>query len=247
MACSIIKAKTFPGIRSARRSGDSATTTTKNMTNFGLSRKSPRCAHCLKFQADDPSKVGEDEIGKLFTCSWCNTVKFCSRACYKMNIPFHDVHCDNLKVLKMNKLTGCSSDQIDWDRSIQARSLYATAIMGEDYELCEEFYDFAAKVHKWWNSLEDEKIQNEYFGWVQRLGNLSIAILLTLGCDEEAYDFIKQKVLPFTCENVPMFKCLPSYELFKNVSNNNEKHSSCMENFYEQDFFQYFLSKNRKL
>ena len=29
--------------------------------NFGLSRKSPRCAQCLKFNADDPSKVGDDE------------------------------------------------------------------------------------------------------------------------------------------------------------------------------------------
>ena len=139
MACSIIKAKTFPGIRSARRSGDSATTTTKNMTNFGLSRKSPRCSHCLKFQADDPSKVGEDEVGKLFNCSWCKTVKFCSRACQKMNFPFHGANCDILKDFKKNKPTWCSSGQIDWDRGFEVMSLYAAAIMGEDYELCEEF------------------------------------------------------------------------------------------------------------
>ena len=34
--------------------------------NFGLSRKSPRCAQCLKFNADDPSKVGDDEVKKPF-------------------------------------------------------------------------------------------------------------------------------------------------------------------------------------
>ena len=34
--------------------------------NFGLSRKSPRCAQCLKFKADDPSKVGDDEVKKPF-------------------------------------------------------------------------------------------------------------------------------------------------------------------------------------
>ena len=30
----------------------------KNPINFGLPRKSPRCAQCLKFKADDPSKAG---------------------------------------------------------------------------------------------------------------------------------------------------------------------------------------------
>ena len=62
MASSILGAKKFPGIRRVRKSGDSAAMP-KNSIKFGLSRKSPRCAQCLKFQAEVPAgaKIGEDE------------------------------------------------------------------------------------------------------------------------------------------------------------------------------------------
>ena len=35
------------------------------VTKFGFTRKSTRCAQCLKFKADDPAKFGEDEFGEL--------------------------------------------------------------------------------------------------------------------------------------------------------------------------------------
>ena len=63
MASSILGAKKFPGIRGVRKSGDSTLVRPKNSIKFGLSRKSPRCAQCLKFQAEVPAgaKIGEDE------------------------------------------------------------------------------------------------------------------------------------------------------------------------------------------
>ena len=67
MATSLLAAKSFPGIR-VYTPGDPKMS--KNPINFGLTRKSPRCAQCLKFQANSPSKVGEDEVkGKLQRCS----------------------------------------------------------------------------------------------------------------------------------------------------------------------------------
>ena len=52
MATSLLAAKSFPGIRVCKP-GDPKTP--KKSINFGLTRKSPRCAQCLKFQTDDPS------------------------------------------------------------------------------------------------------------------------------------------------------------------------------------------------
>ena len=54
MATSLLAAKSFPGIR-VYTPGDPKMP--KNPINFGLTRKSPRCAQCLKFQANDPSKA----------------------------------------------------------------------------------------------------------------------------------------------------------------------------------------------
>ena len=90
MASSILRAKKVPGIgirkteeqedASEKRAYDCADKG-KNPINFGLPRKSPRCAQCLKFKADDPSKVAEDEVEKLVKCSVCRKVQYCSEIC----------------------------------------------------------------------------------------------------------------------------------------------------------------------
>ena len=97
MASSLLAAKSFPGIRVCKP-GDPKMS--KNSVNFGLTRKSPRCAQCLKFQADDPSKIGEDEVEeKLKSCSACKKVKYCSKNCQKINYQFHQIHCQYLKLI----------------------------------------------------------------------------------------------------------------------------------------------------
>ena len=69
MASLILGAKKFPGIRGVHKSGGHSVPP-KNSITFELSRKSPRCAHCLKFLAEDPTaKIGEDEVEKLYSCS----------------------------------------------------------------------------------------------------------------------------------------------------------------------------------
>ena len=96
MATSLLAAKSFPGIRVCKP-GDPKTP--KKSINFGLTRKSPRCTQCLKFQADDPSKIGEDEVGeKLKSCSACKKVKYCSRNCQKINYQFHKKHCQKFEI-----------------------------------------------------------------------------------------------------------------------------------------------------
>ena len=85
MASSILVAKKFPGIRGVRKSGDSSAMS-KNSIKFGLSRKSPRCAQCLKFQAEDPARIGEDEFEKLYSCLYCKKVKYCSNIKLSRNL-----------------------------------------------------------------------------------------------------------------------------------------------------------------
>ena len=77
MARSISGTKKFPGL--CRRPDGPP------VTKFGLTRKSPRCAQCLKFKADDPSNIGEDEVKDLKRCMDCKKVQYCSRNCQKIN------------------------------------------------------------------------------------------------------------------------------------------------------------------
>ena len=76
MSTPLLAAKSFPGLRIGKPEDPK---TPKNPINFGLTRKSPRCAQCLKFQADDPSNIGEDEVKDLQCCLDCikksNTVQ----------------------------------------------------------------------------------------------------------------------------------------------------------------------------
>ena len=51
MARLISQMKKFPGLSQYSKGPP--------VTKFGLTRKSPRCAQCLKFKADDPSKIGK--------------------------------------------------------------------------------------------------------------------------------------------------------------------------------------------
>ena len=107
MASTILKTKSFPGLVMMRKSGKGdSDIMVKNSNRFGLTKKSPRCAQCLKFQADDPPNVEEDEIEKLFSCSICQKVKYCSKNCQKLNYPFHKLFCKELQALGEIRLTG---------------------------------------------------------------------------------------------------------------------------------------------
>ena len=197
MTTSLLAAKSFPGIR-VYTPGDPKMP--KNPINFGLTRKSPRCAQCLKFQANDPSKVREDEVkGKLQRCSTCKIVKYCSRNCQKNNYQFHKNHCQSLKLIGTTELPpihhamGLECLQ-NWAHMqfYKATSLYATAIMGQDYGLCEDFLEFAIKIQKLWNGFDKRLLENDSNNEIKNGQNfiekfvdmLCVSVLLTLGRSE---------------------------------------------------------------
>ena len=254
MATSLLAAKSFPGIR-ACKPGDPKTP--KNSITFGLTRKSPRCAQCLKFQADDPSKIGEDEVEKLQCCPTCKKVKYCSKNCQQINYQFHKHHCQNLKLIDATELLPLFWKQnVEWANMqfLKIKSLYATAIMGQDYGLCEEFLKFVMKIQKLWNSFDKLKLDADQTislsqNFLQKDTDfLCISVLLTLGRDQEAYDFMKHQhclVCPMHLrENSTSYA---SYETFKNIPKNGGDNNRCKENFSKENFFQWFLEKQNRL
>ena len=258
MATSLLAAKSFPGIR-VYTPGDPKMP--KNPINFGLTRKSPRCAQCLKFQANDPSKVREDEVkGKLQRCSTCKIVKYCSRNCQKNNYQFHKNHCQSLKLIGTTELPpihhamGLECLQ-NWAHMqfYKATSLYATAIMGQDYGLCEDFLEFAIKIQKLWNGFDKRLLENDSNNDIKNGQNfiekfvdmLCVSVLLTLGRDQEVYDFMKLQHCWFCPKHFR--KNTTSYETFKNLPKNREESGRSKENFSNEKFFQWFLEKQNRL
>ena len=236
MATSLLAAKSFPGIRVCKP-GDPKTL--KKSINFGLTRKSPRCAQCLKFKADDPSKIGEHEFGKLLRCSNCKKVNYCSKVCAEKNFPFHQLYCENgIQGLKNSEHSPPSI-------------MFATAVMGEDANLFEELLDFAADETKFLNPVKqfqqfggnfaerDKIIKEEGRKCLQPNSNaLCNMILLCLGRDEEAYEFLKYSVSNFEKET--------NYELFKSMPKNCGKPNSRKEKFFAMDFFKRLLITTQK-
>ena len=222
MARSISGIKKFPGL--SKCSDDLHVSVTK----FGLTRKSPRCAQCLKFKSDDPSKIGEDEFGKLLRCSNCKKVNYCSKVCAEKNWPFHIMYCANLKQSQLSAPT----------------MTYATAVMGEDQILCEEFLDFAKNVNKFMKPVSafgtnfaEEKEETRTN--TQPIANaLCNVILLFLGRDQEAYEFLKYSLSNYEKE--------ANYELFKSMPKNCGKPNSRREKFFAMDFFKRLLITTQK-
>ena len=86
----------------------------------------------------------------------------------------------------------------------------------------------------------------------EKLGTLTIVTLLTLGRDQEAYNFTKfwfmyAPVKLYFGEQFPWPPNRPNYEAFRQMLENGdgEQQSSCKENFFEQHFFRFFSSKNK--
>ena len=125
MARSISGLKKFPGL--SKHSDDGP-----QVTKFGFTRRSPRCAQCLKFKAEDPSKIGADEFEKLLRCSNCKKVNYCSKVCAEKNFPFHQLYCQD------------GNFGLKYAETSPPSMMYAPAVMGEDVKLCEEFLHFAA-------------------------------------------------------------------------------------------------------
>ena len=222
MARSILGIKKFPGLSKYPESPP--------VTKFGLTRKSPRCAQCLKFKAEDPSKIGEDEFGKLLRCSNCKKVNYCSKICAEKNWPFHIFYCANLKQAHLSPPS----------------MIYATAVMGEDPILCEEFLDFAKNldnaskrvsafgVYKLTQYKKDQALKLPYLQ--PGINALCNVMLLFLGRDQEAYEFLKYSISNFEKE--------ANYELFLKSKPTN--HGSCKEKFFAMDFFKRLLITTTK-
>ena len=242
MAKSISGTKNFPGIRR---------TSLDDSSKFGLPSRT-RCAQCLKFQANDPSKVGEDEFGKLLRCSSCKKVYYCSKVCAEKNYPYHKMHCKVLENPYLVSLTPDYFHHIKYTPNMMkdlfigqymtSSTIYQTAIMGQDRKLCEVYLDFAAKTSKFLNSIEkncghDTVVGAAKHGYCNSSIQLNIdahcnVILLCLGRDQEAYEFLKYSTLHFGLKDA-------NFELFKNIPKNNER--SCKEKFFAMDFFKGLL------
>merc|ERR1712062_3068 len=118
--------------------------------------------------------------------------------------------------------------------------------MGEDPILCEEFLDFAKNldnaskrvsafgVYKITQYKKDQAIKLAHLqpGW----NALCNVMLLFLGRDQEAYEFLKYSISNFEKE--------ANYELFLKSKPTN--HGSCKEKFFAMDFFKRLLITTTK-
>ena len=231
MARSISGLKKFPGL--SKHSDDGP-----QVTKFGFTRRSPRCAQCLKFKAEDPSKIGADEFEKLLRCSNCKKVNYCSKVCAEKNFPFHQLYCQD------------GNFGLKYAETSPPSMMYAPAVMGEDVKLCEEFLHFAANETNYLkpameiaggNFAERDRIINEEKNVnLQPSANADINVmLLFLGRDQEAYEFLKY--------SVANFDKVANYELFKNMPKKyGSNPNSRMEKFFAMDFFKRLLITTQK-
>ena len=231
MARSISGLKKFPGL--SKHSDDGP-----QVTKFGFTRRSPRCAQCLKFKAEDPSKIGADEFEKLLRCSNCKKVNYCSKVCAEKNFPFHQLYCQD------------GNFGLKYAETSPPSMMYAPAVMGEDVKLCEEFLHFAANETNYLkpameiaggNFAERDRIINEETNVnLQPSANADINVmLLFLGRDQEAYEFLKY--------SVANFDKVANYELFKNMPKKyGTNPNSRMEKFFAMDFFKRLLITTQK-
>ena len=128
--------------------------------------------------------------------------------------------------------------------------MYAPAVMGEDVKLCEEFLHFAANETNYLkpameiargNFTERDRIINEEKNVnLQPSANADINVmLLFLGRDQEAYEFLKY--------SVANFDKVANYELFKNMPKKYDTNpNSRMEKFFAMDFFKRLLITTQK-
>ena len=122
--------------------------------------------------------------------------------------------------------------------------LYVTAVMGQDYGLCEEFLEFVIKIQTLFHRLVPNFNAVEFFIVImqKRMYFLCNCILLTLGRDQEVYDFMKLQHSGYVLCDLNLEDNSTSYATFKNMVK-NEGDNNCKENFVKENFFQHFLQK----
>ena len=236
--------KKFPGLRS-QTPGE---VMDNNSTNFGLTRKPPRCSQCLKYctlylstmDSELVCRIAEDEFGR---CAICKKVNFCSKICANKYLPFHALFCEDIQTVEAIKLNGqgewqfilkgTPSERLDKLRDAHS-SLYLTAIMEQNYELCEEYLNLTSK-----KILKSVEKQMHNGPTTFPLNNLRVTpVLLTLGRDQEAYSFLKYWY--FSLQDIIgalTHGCIADYEMFKSMVKSDENPKICWENFFEQEFF----------
>ena len=72
------------------------------------------------------------------------------------------------------------------------------------------------------------------------------SILLTLGRDQEVYDFMKLQHSGYVLCHLNLEDNSTSYATFKNMVK-NEGDNNCKENFVKENFFQHFLQKQTRV
>ena len=122
--------------------------------------------------------------------------------------------------------------------------LYVTAVMGQDYGLCEEFLEFVIKIQTLFHRLVPNFNAVEFFIVImqKRMYFLCNCILLTLGRDQEVYDFMKLQHSGYVLCDLNLED---NSTTFKNMVK-NEGDNNCKENFVKENFFQWFLKKQNR-
>ena len=78
----------------------------------------------------------------------CKKVQYCSRNCQKINYQFHKRHCQYLKWIDTTEPPCEHESWGEWFKFQYSKMicLYVTAVMGQDYGLCEEFLEYVIKI-----------------------------------------------------------------------------------------------------
>ena len=149
-------------------------------------RKAHRCCHCRKYLAEDPNRIGEDEVANLRKCCRCMIATYCSDDCEQKNwTEIHKFHCDVLmKDPRPYIVNGIlKSDSFsEKDAMLFYLTFLEYASSAQDFNNVCEIVNFYAK----------DFIQSDSGTELNEVHILVMVLHLLLGEDENAYNFVKQ-------------------------------------------------------
>ena len=151
-------------------------------------RKAPRCCHCRKYLAEDPNKIGEDEVANLRKCCRCMIATYCSDDCEMKNwTESHKFHCDTLmKDPRPSVVNGILKSDSFSEKD--AMPFYLTfleyASSAQDFNDLREIANF--------HTMDFMNNQSESGTELNEVHLLSMVSQILLGEDEKAYNFVKQ-------------------------------------------------------
>ena len=207
-------------------------------------RKAPRCCHCRKYLAEDPNKIGEDEVANLRKCCRCMIATYCSDDCELKNwTEYHKFHCDALmKDPRPYIVNGTlKSDSLsEEDFIIFHQTFLEYASLAQDFNNLREIVNFYTEDCVLDGSdLEPKSIAvHDVFIMVSQI---------LLGKDENAYIFVKKLAYSETRDSKSLEKDILKEDFleWKNsefISNKNSSHDSVFSIVTKKLFFSVLIA-----